>query len=105
MTRGSYRNLHQRKVLEEFPDWIWCLANCGHGQRHAAGHEQPLMVCTACHRRSCIRHGILWHEGQTCEAFDAARITAEHREEERQTERITRPCANCRARIQRTEGW
>ena len=28
------------------------------------------MVCKACGFRSCLKHGIAWHENMTCEAYD-----------------------------------
>jgi hypothetical protein len=66
-----------------------CLAtNCGAGQIHSGGKEQPLMICNACSFKICTYHGRPWHEDQTCAEFDVDPSQIERLEEEEATAKL-----------------
>lgn len=65
--------------MAQMPEFRWCLgAGCGAGQLHEGGAEAPIVTCQKCGKKMCFVHGVRWHEGQTCAAFQAEK---ERREE------------------------
>ncbi|KAJ0385638.1 hypothetical protein COL922a_005963 [Colletotrichum nupharicola] len=57
--------------MAEAENFIWCTANCGSGQLHDTGTEQPIVSCLHCGQRSCFTHNVTWHENLTCEEYDS----------------------------------
>ena len=54
------------------PNFTMCLGpNCGSGQIHEGGNDQPIMTCTTCKFKTCFTHKMPWHEGLTCGQYDA----------------------------------
>ena len=52
-------------------NFTMCLGpNCGSGQIHGGGNDQPIMTCTSCQFKTCFTHKMPWHAGQTCEQYD-----------------------------------
>ena len=59
-----------RKIEESDPRFRSCLsASCENGQVH---HNllDPCVRCKDCGAKSCLNHGIPWHEGYTCASYD-----------------------------------
>ncbi|KAL5044156.1 hypothetical protein BDW71DRAFT_186436 [Aspergillus fruticulosus] len=65
-----YDRLSFRHALSANKNFIWCL-ECDFGQLHEPGAEQPLVQCFNCSAGSCFKHAIKWHDGFTCEEYDA----------------------------------
>ncbi|KAL2830206.1 hypothetical protein BDW59DRAFT_170164 [Aspergillus cavernicola] len=64
----AYDIARTRRVLEEDAEFVMCIKpDCGYGQLHAGGVEDPIVVCAACGTRTCFTHQeIPWHDGLTC---------------------------------------
>ncbi|KAL6236808.1 hypothetical protein BDW75DRAFT_103017 [Aspergillus navahoensis] len=69
-TFNRYDRLSFRHVLNADKNFIWCL-ECNFGQLHESGAEQPLVQCFNCSAESCFKHAIKWHDGFTCDEYDA----------------------------------
>ena len=110
-----------------------CASNCGSGQIHEGGIDQPIVSCVACGHQTCFVHRVSWHAGITCDEWNG-RPTAfptysENEEEEdiyssgeTQTQTaeqrrvreeqcsettirsITQPCPSCGHRIEKAGG-
>ncbi|KAL4999178.1 hypothetical protein BDV10DRAFT_58729 [Aspergillus recurvatus] len=65
-----YDRLSFRHALNADKNFIWCL-ECDFGQLHELGAEQPLVQCFNCSAQSCFKHAIKWHDGFTCDEYDA----------------------------------
>ncbi|KAI0430894.1 hypothetical protein F5Y09DRAFT_306433 [Xylaria sp. FL1042] len=74
-TFTKYDKLLARNGLSEEPNFCWCTAGCGSGQLHQEGRENPLMICTNCHGKTCFTHQSPWHDGLTCREFDNLDVT------------------------------
>ncbi|KAL4912215.1 hypothetical protein BDW62DRAFT_26443 [Aspergillus aurantiobrunneus] len=61
------------QMLEEDVEFVMCInPDCGYGQLHAGGPEDPVVVCRACSTRTCFNHrNTPWHEGFTCAEYEA----------------------------------
>ncbi|KAI1398622.1 hypothetical protein F4819DRAFT_489398 [Hypoxylon fuscum] len=59
------------RLISKIPNFVWCPFNCGTGQRHWEGANQPLIFCLKCNRHFCYRHRIAWHSDYTCDEYDA----------------------------------
>ncbi|KAE9568352.1 hypothetical protein CGMCC3_g15515 [Colletotrichum fructicola] len=70
-TFARYEALALRAAMAEAENFIWCTANCGSGQLHDTGTEQPIVSCLHCGQRSCFTHNVTWHENLTCEEYDS----------------------------------
>ncbi|KAI8263521.1 hypothetical protein K4K53_008131 [Colletotrichum sp. SAR 10_77] len=70
-TFARYEALALRAAMAEAENFIWCTANCGSGQLHDTGTEQPIVACLHCGQRSCFTHNVTWHENLTCEEYDS----------------------------------
>ncbi|KAJ0305899.1 hypothetical protein COL5a_002701 [Colletotrichum fioriniae] len=57
--------------MAEADKFIWCTANCGSGQLHDTGGDQPIVTCLHCGQRSCFSHNVTWHENLSCQEYDA----------------------------------
>ncbi|KAL4758712.1 E3 ubiquitin-protein ligase [Aspergillus foveolatus] len=65
-----YDRLSLRHALNADKNFIWCL-ECDFGQLHKPGAEQPLVICYNCSAQSCFKHAIKWHDGFSCDEYDA----------------------------------
>ncbi|KAF6833719.1 ring finger domain-containing protein [Colletotrichum musicola] len=88
-TFARYEALALRAAMAEAENFIWCTSNCGSGQLHISGGDQPIVTCLHCGQRSCFTHNVAWHENLTCEDYDSllrdpenfrSRIEMEHDE-------------------------
>lgn len=65
------------QTLDIESEFFWCSRlGCGSGQIHYEGRNNPEVICHACGHRSCFTHKCDWHEGLTCEQYDAAQPTS-----------------------------
>ena len=70
----SYDQQSSRSALDADPNFRWCRGpSCEAGQVHEGGETQPIVRCVNCGFRTCFRHQEPWHEGMTCEKYDAMR--------------------------------
>ncbi|KAG7418083.1 hypothetical protein Forpe1208_v005069 [Fusarium oxysporum f. sp. rapae] len=67
---SPYERQALRAAVEEDENFFWCTSDCGSGQIHDSGSDQPIVVCIKCSHRSCFRHGVNWHEDLSCEEYD-----------------------------------
>lgn len=79
-------------------------AKCKSGQIHTGGGDQPVFQCNACHHKQCIACHVPWHEGETCDQYQAR-----HDEVIMKTESLlhqtSKVCpGGCGARIERNGG-
>ncbi|CAD6439889.1 e353e3c9-b53f-4bfd-bbc3-6680492c8174 [Sclerotinia trifoliorum] len=90
------------------PDtFTMCLGpNCGGGQIHEG--PEPLMICSHCRFRTCVKHMLPWHEGQSCDDFDIDDSQIERLEQEEATAKLlakdSRMCPKCQECVVRSEG-
>ncbi|KAL4925104.1 E3 ubiquitin-protein ligase [Aspergillus undulatus] len=69
-TFRRYDKLSLRHAVTADKNFIWCL-ECDFGQLHEPGPSQPLVRCLSCAAESCFKHAIKWHDGFTCDEYDA----------------------------------
>ncbi|KAI9642074.1 hypothetical protein NHQ30_009945 [Ciborinia camelliae] len=92
------------------PNFTNCLGpNCGDGQIHEDGDEQPIMTCGSCGFKTCFTHSIPWHTGLTCSQYDIKKRQRAERqiqedESQKQMEKSTKRCPNCQVRIEKNHG-
>lgn len=116
----TFRDISQKAsidVLERYsylrekasrPDtFTMCLApNCGGGQIHEG--PEPLMICNHCRFKTCVKHKLPWHEGQSCDEFDIDDSQIERLEQEEATAKLlakdSRICPKCQECVVRSEG-
>ncbi|KUJ11963.1 uncharacterized protein LY89DRAFT_653517 [Mollisia scopiformis] len=110
-TFARYEELSFRSAVGADADFVWCPApNCGFGQLHATGMEQPIVRCEKCGFRSCFRHGGVWHERLSCEEFEEMqreRVWKRQVEEEASmstVEKTTKKCPGCSWPIEKNAG-
>ncbi|KAL4874830.1 hypothetical protein BJY04DRAFT_173480 [Aspergillus karnatakaensis] len=72
-TFAAYDTARTLRALEGDGEFVRCnRPNCGYGQLHGGGLEDPVVICGACGARTCFIHrNIPWHEGLTCAEYEA----------------------------------
>jgi hypothetical protein len=72
-TFSRYEVMSFRSAVGSDSNFIWCQqSGCDFGQLHDDENGQrPIVRCLKCGFRSCVRHGVKWHERLTCEEYDA----------------------------------
>lgn len=109
-----YDKLLLNKTLGEMPDFRWCKeASCGSGQLHDGGpvHEGGFgrswncMTCDKCKKRSCFNCDVPFHDGITCEDYQA-RVNADpdNAANADYLARLTKPCPKCNRSIEKNDG-
>ncbi|KAF4339988.1 e3 ubiquitin ligase ARI9 [Fusarium beomiforme] len=68
-TFAKYEAISLRTAMGEVENFVWCAHDCGSGQIHESGSEQPIVVCRKCERRTCSKCDVAWHEDLTCEEY------------------------------------
>ncbi|KAF7592091.1 hypothetical protein BBP40_000696 [Aspergillus hancockii] len=71
-TFKAYDHMRTWQMLEENAEFVTCIRqDCGYGQLHAGGLEDPIVVCGSCGARTCFihRHSV-WHDGLTCSEYE-----------------------------------
>lgn len=73
-TFEAYDSLCTRKILEKDKNFVLCAnAECGSGQFHSGGWENPIVICGSCGTKTCFIHrDTVWHEGLTCKEYAEA---------------------------------
>ncbi|KAF9886252.1 hypothetical protein FE257_011865 [Aspergillus nanangensis] len=71
-TFRAYDRIRTWQILEEDAEFVRCIRpDCGYGQLHAGGLEDPIVVCGSCGTRTCFIHrDNTWHEGLTCAEYE-----------------------------------
>lgn len=71
-TFQAYDRIRTWQILEEDAEFVPCIRpDCGYGQLHADGLEDPIVVCGSCGIRTCFIHRKTpWHEGLTCAEYE-----------------------------------
>jgi hypothetical protein len=71
-TFDAYDQMQTWQILEEDAEFVTCIRqDCGYGQLHAGGLEDPIVICGSCGTRTCFihRHSV-WHDGLTCSEYE-----------------------------------
>ena len=83
------------------PDFRWCLSpKCTSGQVHDEG---DIFRCVGCGYKACVTCEVAWHEGETCETFQA-RVKAQSTEEVESAEALkeySKFCPGCQRKVQK----
>lgn len=111
----KYDRFAALSMLATDPRFRWCVApGCSSGQIH---EEQGgnFFKCAGCGYEHCVRHGIKWHEGESCFLYDYRTSGLQDRDRHRAADeaasqalmqQITKKClgVNCGWRIEKNEG-
>ncbi|PSN72626.1 hypothetical protein BS50DRAFT_485185, partial [Corynespora cassiicola Philippines] len=102
------------RALSKDPDFRWCLnIQCNSGHVHVSDGNQNIFTCRSCGAKACTIHDIVFHDGETCEQYDARMEqeddeTTRRRKEQNQAsektlKRISKSCPNsgCGSRIEK----
>ncbi|CAD0111262.1 unnamed protein product, partial [Aureobasidium uvarum] len=104
-TLMKYDKVLLKIFVEEDEDFYYCMsAKCKSGQIHIGGEDMPIFCCKICQHKQCMACEIPWHEGETCDQYQAR-----HDDEIIQTEALIRQTSKicpggCGARIERNGG-
>eukprot|EP01061_Rhynchopus_euleeides_P012923 TRINITY_DN22710_c0_g2_i1.p1 TRINITY_DN22710_c0_g2~~TRINITY_DN22710_c0_g2_i1.p1 ORF type:complete len:244 (+),score=49.09 TRINITY_DN22710_c0_g2_i1:106-837(+) len=91
-------------LLRKMPDFVWCMGSeCGCGQIHSGGTDNPIVKCHQCDSRACFECGVRWHAGKTCAAFKEA-MKQDNKLTDVFLERETKKCPKCLTHIQKRSG-
>ncbi|KAI4721530.1 hypothetical protein E4T48_02122 [Aureobasidium sp. EXF-10727] len=107
---AKYEQACIRATLAADPDFRHCLSTaCESGQLHPGGADEPIFRCQECGHKHCVVCEANWHEDQTCEEFEAAREVerqrnAENEQSQKEVDKISKPCPECRVPIQKNQG-
>lgn len=67
-----YERFQFQHQVEKMDEFIWCSSpTCQMGQLNDGGRLNNIVTCNHCHRKTSFIHKTQWHEGLTCEEFDA----------------------------------
>ncbi|KAG9293823.1 hypothetical protein G9A89_019161 [Geosiphon pyriformis] len=100
-----YDNLLLRIAISKLEDFRWCKnPECGSGQEHSSGDEQPIMTCHACGAKSCFTHDVPWHEGLKCDEFSEKIETEQKPANQAYYDRYTKKCPDCEMAIEKNHG-
>ncbi|KAI9368867.1 hypothetical protein BJX61DRAFT_193691 [Aspergillus egyptiacus] len=80
-TSLAYDLARTRRMLEQDAEFVTCInPDCGSGQIHVGGGENPIVVCGACGTRTCFVHREApWHRGLTCAEYEAVDLAFGYR--------------------------
>ncbi|EHK43703.1 uncharacterized protein TrAtP1_008103 [Trichoderma atroviride] len=109
-TKKKLDTLIIQRATQDDPNFLWCSSDCGFGQLHEGGSDEPIMRCNSCSNLTCFQHKKPWHKGLTCEQFDEQEAaSARHKKEDAAStetiKQVTKPCPNCKVHIQKNGGW
>ncbi|TGO22770.1 hypothetical protein BPAE_0155g00080 [Botrytis paeoniae] len=101
------RYFYLREKASRPDTFIMCLGpKCGGGQIHEG--PEPLMICDHCKFKTCVKHKLPWHEGQSCDEFDVDDSQIERLEQEEATAKLlakdSRICPKCKECVVRSDG-
>ncbi|KAF7904447.1 hypothetical protein EAF00_001781 [Botryotinia globosa] len=105
---GVLKRYYYLREKASRPDtFVMCLGpKCGGGQIHEG--PEPLMVCDHCEFKTCVKHKLPWHQGQSCDEFDVDDSQIERLEQEEATAKLlakdSRICPKCKECVVRSDG-
>ncbi|UJR14475.1 hypothetical protein I4U23_001472 [Adineta vaga] len=89
---------------EQLDDFIWCSnPKCQMGQLNEGGRSMNIVTCVYCKTKTCFIHRIPWHQGLTCDEYDAS-INDEHKASLQWLNQNTKTCPNCPYQIEKNDG-
>lgn len=101
---NRFENKLSMECIEKLEDFIWCAHGCGNGAQLIA-KPLPWYKCTHCKEKTCIQHGVPWHDGMTCAQYDQH---LKSNEEEQQNQNFlrehTKRCPKCKVPIEKNLG-
>ncbi|KAI1480187.1 hypothetical protein F4774DRAFT_379954 [Daldinia eschscholtzii] len=100
-----YDMLATKALLSSIPEFMWCLnPGCESGQIHPAGCSK--VRCQGCKRNLCIRHGVPWHKGETCDEYEKRTRRQRKNDEasEKHIKEMSKPCPGCNRNIHKYTG-
>ncbi|KAK1248174.1 hypothetical protein MKX08_006394 [Trichoderma sp. CBMAI-0020] len=108
-TQKKLDTLMVQRAIQDDASFLWCSSDCGFGQLHEGGSDEPIMRCNSCGNLTCFNHKKPWHKGLTCEEFDEKEAaSARHKKEDaastKTIKRVTKPCPKCKVHIQKNGG-
>ncbi|KAK3939289.1 hypothetical protein QBC46DRAFT_263708 [Diplogelasinospora grovesii] len=73
-SKDKYEQYTVRETMSQVEGFFWCTGpDCGAGQIHEGGAQEPIVICRDCGHRSCFNHKVAWHENLSCEEYDRLR--------------------------------
>jgi E3 ubiquitin-protein ligase RNF144 len=63
----------------------------------------PIVICGGCGAKSCYKHEVIWHEGQTCKDYDESKKQPDFATNA-YLSRTTKTCPMCTMHIEKNEG-
>jgi len=92
-----------KKCLQSMSDFYWCSKpDCGYG---GLGDPQlSFFQCEKCSTRTCFRHGVVWHEGISCNDYDNDVQSTEDQANAGYIRAHTKPCPKCKVPTEKSEG-
>ncbi|KAK0618101.1 hypothetical protein B0T17DRAFT_509660 [Bombardia bombarda] len=104
-TFARYDVLTARAAVQKMPNFGWCLSTkCESGQIHDP--ECAKFQCMACRSSHCVTHNVAWHDGETCEEYDAR--NQQRKKDEKASEKIikktSRNCPRCKRDVHKYVG-
>ena len=93
--------------MEAIPSFTWCVAkHCKSGEIHNPGTTKAR--CLACKKNQCVRHGVLWHKGETCGEYEYRTNKKLKKAEEVASEQLiaqtAKSCPGCTRSIEKSYG-
>lgn len=104
VVRERYQYLFERATRSNDPSYRQCFSTtCTSGQLHDG---ELVFACQTCGRKHCTTCEVNWHDGETCEQYQA-RHQAQQQQETASAEMIqstTKSCPQCDANIEKSIG-
>lgn len=106
-TFERYDTLATRAALEDIPNFRWCLSTtCDSGYIHDGTCPKFKCQKKKCGTRHCVKHEVLWHEGETCDQYD--RRHQQRKKDEKATEQMikntSKKCPKCTKDVHKWSG-
>lgn len=103
--QAEYDRLRTLDFVRSLPLFRWCSRpDCGSGQEHITGDEEPIMTCHECQHKTCFTHRSEWHSGLTCEEFTRQLQENGNAALENFLDSSTKPCPRCNEPIEKNGG-
>ncbi|OCL02941.1 hypothetical protein AOQ84DRAFT_420999 [Glonium stellatum] len=97
----SYNKQLLLRSLSKEPKFRWCYKECGHGQIHLAGENQPEWRCKKCKALNCFKCQLEGHPGRKCEQHAKLRDYDEANEKQLAQTSKRCPKSGCGLRIRK----
>ncbi|THX95683.1 hypothetical protein D6D02_07434 [Aureobasidium pullulans] len=102
---AKYARFARRAALSSNPDYRYCFStSCESGQVYEG--SEPVFSCQECGHRHCTVCEVDWHKDETCEQYQARNQIQKGYEAESEAtlQATSKPCPNCQARIEKSDG-